>query len=76
MKPKINREGIIMNTENLTVDQVVGRRAFCPACGQKDFKMWPEGWDGHAGYKCEGLDSDDVKERKAEFKSRFRYLFR
>lgn len=47
----------------------------CPACGQQ-FKRWPFGWDSHAAHRCTGLNAKDANARKAEFKTRFSYLFK
>jgi len=72
MAPK---HDVIRDVTNSTVDDVVHRRVLCPACGQKVFEMWPEGWDAHAEHRCAGLSGVTPEERKAEFKSRFRHLF-
>lgn len=42
----------------------------CPACGKKEFKRWPSGWDGHA-FVCEGLSSTGHEARKAEYRRRY-----
>ena len=47
------------------------RVILCPACGQKEFKRWPWGWDGHAAHACPGLSTTNSEERKAEFRRRF-----
>ena len=46
-------------------------RMMCPACGKKEFKRWPLGWDAHAAHSCEGLAAGQPEARKAEFKNRF-----
>lgn len=76
MKPVRDSEGTILNAASLTVDQVVHRKVLCPACGEKVFAMWPEGWDEHAAHRYKGLESQDERTRKAEFKFTFRQLFR
>lgn len=43
----------------------------CPACGRKEFKRWPWGWDAHAAHSCQGLTASEPEARKAEFKHRF-----
>jgi Protein of unknown function (DUF429) len=43
----------------------------CPACGQKEFKRWPWGWDAHAAHVCRGLSETEPERRKAEFRRRF-----
>ena len=48
----------------------------CPACGEKEFKRWPWGWDAHAAHSCRGLIQTDPEERKAEFRRRFAHHFR
>ena len=68
--------GVITNAFALTIEQVVHERVICPACEQKVFEMWPEGWDAHAVHRCSGLRCTLPEERKAEFKSRFGHLFR
>jgi hypothetical protein len=45
--------------------------SLCPACGQKEFKRWPLGWDAHAAHSCQGLEADQPEARKAEFRRRF-----
>ena len=75
MKPVIRDEAIV-NAVNLTADDVVHCRVLCPACGSFTFDRWPEGWDGHSGYKCEALQQATPEERKAAFKEKFSYLFR
>jgi hypothetical protein len=47
----------------------------CPACGQKEFKRWPWGWDVHAAHACGGLTGTDPEQRKAEFRRRFAHHF-
>ncbi len=74
--PQIDSSGTVINPEELTADQVVGRRVTCPACSGIVFRTWPEGWDSHAAYRCRGLTASDVSERKREFKSRYAHLFR
>jgi hypothetical protein len=60
-----------------TMPRVSGRTAqssmslLCPACGQKEFKRWPSGWDAHAAHTCKGLAATDAEERKVEFRNRF-----
>jgi len=71
-----NSDGVIINAEELTVDDVVHERVLCPACGSMVFKSWPKGWDGHSAYPCQGLESTDPEDRKEQFKSRFEHLFR
>jgi len=39
---------VIGDVSGLSVDDVVHRRVLCPACHEKEFAMWPEGWDSHA----------------------------
>lgn len=73
--PRTDREGVIVNAEELTAPLVVGRRVLCPACQMLTFKAWPGGWDAHAEHRCRGLRSRDPGDRKAEFKERFRPLF-
>lgn len=68
--------GVIINANALTADDVAQRRVRCPACDEKLFQSWPEGWDGHAAHKCAGLSAASVAERKLEFKRRFGHLFR
>jgi len=74
--PRTDRSGAIINAEELSANQVIGRRVRCPACRSLVFKSWPEGWDSHAGRRCRGLEAKDAEARKAEFKRRFEPLFR
>ncbi len=74
--PRLDAAGVILNAEELSVGQVVGKRVRCPACRMLVFRAWPEGWDGHAGLRCRGLGGDDPEARKAEYKRRFGHLFR
>jgi len=67
---------VIEDTSGLVADDLVHRVVRCPACHDKVFKRWPDGWDAHAAHKCEGLDVGDPQSRKAEFKQRFRALFK
>ena len=71
-----NLEGVIVNTDELTVDEVVGDRVMCPACGDKVFERWPFGWDGHAAHNCVALAGATEQARKDSFKARFGHLFR
>lgn len=48
----------------------------CPACGHKQFKRWPLGWDGHAAHACRGLVGADPTARKLEFRQRFGQYFK
>lgn len=66
--------GAIVNAEELTCAEVKHQPVLCPACRKKVFKKWPEGWDGHAGFRCEGVSGTEA-ERKAAFRERFRHLF-
>jgi hypothetical protein len=43
----------------------------CPACGRKTFLHWPWGWDGHAAYKCAGIEGTTPEDRKRAFKARY-----
>ncbi len=76
MRPVRDSNGTIINAALLRVDDVAHRKVLCPACGEKVFKMWPEGWDSHAAHQCGGLESKGLKKRRAEFKFRLRHLFR
>ncbi len=69
-------DGVIMNTAALSADAVLNRRVKCPACGLFTFQKWPEGWDAHAEFRCDGLDPGLGERRKEESKKRFAYLFR
>ena len=76
MKPVKDTDGTILNASVLQATDVVHKRVLCPACGQKVFVMWPEGWDGHAAWRCDGLSSTEREARKAEYKQVLGYLFR
>jgi hypothetical protein len=80
-KAKAPHSSGYLDPEGLTAEQVQGRKLLCPACKEPIFKSWSSGWDGHAGHRCEGLSIQrpplgDPAARKAEFKRRFRHLFR
>jgi uncharacterized protein (DUF433 family) len=74
--PRLDATGAIINAEELSVGQVVGKRVRCPACRMLVFRAWPEGWDAHAAMRCRGINGSDHEVRKAEFKRRFGQLFR
>jgi uncharacterized protein (DUF433 family) len=74
--PRVDAAGVIINAEELSVGQVVGKRVRCPACRMLVFRSWPEGWDAHAGMRCRGINGSDPEARKAEFKRRYGQLFR
>jgi len=76
MSVQRNANGVIMNPAELAVDDVVGDRVLCPACGNKVFAVWPLGWDAHSGgHQCSVVGAS-ARERKAAFKEQFRHLFR
>ncbi|MDB4869797.1 MAG: hypothetical protein JWL97_801 [Gemmatimonadales bacterium] len=68
--------GAITNPLELSVDEIVHQRVLCPACEEKIFEMWPEGWDAHAAFRCTGVTAPTPETRKADFKRRFSSLFR
>ena len=74
--PRFDGAGVIVNAEELSVGQVVGKRVRCPACRMLVFQSWPEGWDAHAATRCRGLTGTGAEARKANFKSRYAQLFR
>lgn len=74
--PRVDGAGVIVNAEELSVGQVVGKRVRCPACRMLVFQSWPEGWDGHAASRCRGIQASGAEARKAEFKGRYGQLFR
>jgi len=74
--PRLDAAGVIVNAEELSVGQVVGRRVRCPACRMLVFRSWPEGWDGHAALRCRGIQASGPEARKSEFKRRFGQLFK
>ena len=69
-------DGVIVNAEELSVGQVVGKRVRCPACRKLVFQSWPEGWDAHAATRCRGVQGANAEARKTEFKRRYAQLFR
>jgi hypothetical protein len=71
-----NQQGVIMNAAHLNVDEVVREKVLCPACHDKVFQVWPEGWDAHAAHQCAGVQGNSDTERKQDFKARFGHLFR
>jgi uncharacterized protein (DUF433 family) len=74
--PRVDPAGVIVNAEELSAGQVVGKRVRCPACRMLAFRSWPEGWDAHAATRCRGINGTDAELRKAEFKRRYAQLFR
>ena len=74
--PRTDAAGAIVNAEELSVGQVVGKRVRCPACRMLVFRSWPEGWDAHAAMRCRGIQASAPEARKSEFKNRFGQLFR
>lgn len=74
--PRVDAGGAIVNAEELSVGQVVGKRVRCPACRMLVFRSWPEGWDAHAATRCRGIQAGGPEARKSEFKRRFGQLFR
>ncbi len=76
MKIVRDRNDTIINAMILTADQVANQRVRCPVCGVKEFIKWPEGWDGHAGYRCAALTATNIELRKKEFKQVASHLFR
>ncbi len=74
--PRLDAGGVIVNAEELSVGQVVGKRVRCPACRMLVFQSWPEGWDSHAGTICRGIQGATPHARKSEFKRRYSQLFR
>jgi len=74
--PRLDPSGVIVNAEELSVGQVVGKRVRCPACRMLVFRSWPEGWDGHAALRCRGIQGGGPESRKSEFKRRYGQLFR
>lgn len=74
--PRLDAGGVIVNAEELSVGQVVGKRVRCPACRMLVFQAWPEGWDAHAATRCRGVVGGSPEVRKSEFKRRYAQLFR
>ena len=69
-------DGTIVNARDLVAEEVIGERVLCPACSDKVFQVWPEGWDAHSVFRCVGIRGSTQEEKKANFKQRFHYLFR
>jgi hypothetical protein len=69
-------DGAITNAMELTAADLVHQKVICPACEAFVFRMWPEGWDAHAAFRCSGLETLTPTERKREFRRRFGSLFR
>ncbi len=76
MRPQLSANGTILNAAVLTASDVAHKRVLCPGCMEKEFEMWPEGWDAHAAYRCKGVDGNSPQARKAEFKQILGHLFR
>ncbi len=76
MKPQLSADGTILNGAVLTAADVAHKRVLCPACMEKEFEMWPEGWDAHAAHRCKGMEGGTSEARKAEFKRVLGHLFR
>jgi hypothetical protein len=76
MKAQRGGDGTILNAAVLCAQDVVHKRVLCPACMDKVFEMWPEGWDAHAAHRCSGVSDGSVEARKAEFKEVLGHLFR
>lgn len=57
MKAQLSSDGTILNAAVLTADDGAHKRVLCPACMEKEFEMWPEGWDAHTAHRCKGLDT-------------------
>ena len=76
MKPQLGKDGTILNAAVLTAADVAHKQVLCPACMEKVFVMWPEGWDAHAAHRCQGLDAGSPDVRKAEFRRVLGHLFR
>ena len=76
MKPVRDSDGAILNAAVLRDSHVIHERVQCPGCGKKIFERWPDGWDAHAAHRCLGLESTTEAERKIEYKTVFRSLFR
>src|SRR4030095_957420 len=74
--PRTDGKDVIQNADELSADQVVGRKVLCPACRKLVFQSWPEGWDAHAEHRCAGVTATDPARRKTEFKKRYGHLFR
>jgi hypothetical protein len=76
MKPQLSSNGTILNGAVLTAADVAHNRVLCPACMEKEFEMWPEGWDAHAAHWCKGVEGGTPQERRAEYKRVLNHLFR
>ncbi|MGE5487178.1 MAG: hypothetical protein ACM3ZB_05070 [bacterium] len=73
---KRNADGAITNADELTALDLFHEKVLCPVCGEKVFAMWPEGWDGHAGWKCPMIEGATPEERKANVQSPVPLSFR
>jgi hypothetical protein len=71
-----SHDGVILNPRDLTAEDLAQQRVLCPACGEKTFAKWPEGWDSHAAHRCAGVQGATPEERKAAFKREYEHLFR
>ncbi|HEV2642726.1 MAG TPA: Swt1 family HEPN domain-containing protein [Candidatus Elarobacter sp.] len=76
MPSRRGADGVILNAAALTAADVALQRVLCPACEDKVFVSWPEGWDAHAAHACSGVGGATVAERKTAFRTRFAHLFR
>jgi hypothetical protein len=70
-RPDANQQSSPMRPSGTIASGVV----LCPACGRKEFKRWPWGWDGHAAHACSGLAATVPEDRKSEFRHRFAEYF-
>lgn len=68
-------DGTILNTSELSAQQVVHQRVLCPGCGAATFPRWPDGWEAHARSECAVVASGSDTERCANFKRLFGHLF-
>jgi hypothetical protein len=76
MKPQLSKDSTILNAAVLTAADVSHKRVLRPACMEKVFVMWPEGWDAHSAHRCPGLELGPAEGRKAEFRRALGHLFR
>ena len=71
-----NADGVIVNPDGLTVDDVFGDRVLCPAFGDKVFERWPLGWIAHSAHQCNAVAGATEQARWDAFSERFRLLIR